>query len=147
MHHFGGALLGHCSEGIDHWQVRQIPHVAAINGRHILKRVKVTAPLFSDCGGIAEIVLVNFLYVRCVTAEKIRIATKGLVDAIGLTHYFADLRFPMENISWVKKPPATRLNRLADATVTWKGHCAGLIMRLICMHWHLNVEVKKPMSR
>ena len=118
QNHTGRPLLGTFRKRIDDRQMGHITRICSIASRHMLKRVEIAAPCIRDTAGIGQIVFVHLFDIRSVAAEKVRTALVGTVNVVSLTHCFADLGFPLGNISWLIKPSATRLNRWADATVT-----------------------------
>ena len=85
-HHLGAALLGTLGESVDDGQVGHIAHVAAIGRRHMLKCVKVFAPVVWHAARVGQIVLVHLFDVGRIAAEEVGIALVGLVDRCRLAH-------------------------------------------------------------
>ena len=123
--HLGAALFGALCEGIDNGEVRHVAGIGAVDCGDILERIEVAAPVFGHATGIFQVVFVHLLHVGGIAAKQVGVVVVGNIDVapirLGIAHESADLRFPWGNISWLKKPSATRLNRLADATVTVEG--------------------------
>ncbi len=120
LHHLRAAGLGALGKGVDDRQVGHVARLAAIDGGDVLQGVEVLAPGFRHAAGVGQVVFVHLLDIGRIAAEEIGIALVGLIDGCRLTHGFADLSPPFRGLKLVKKPSASRLNRLADAT-GWEG--------------------------
>ena len=77
-------LLGALGERSDHGSMNDVRPVRAIDGRNVLHRVEIGAPVVWYRAGIVEVRLVQFFNVRCIAPKQIRV---GAV----LLHHFAHL--------------------------------------------------------
>ena len=68
-----GVGLGTLREGFDDGRMGDVARVAAVNGRHMLERVEIIAPVVGHGTRIVEVRLVHFFDIGGIAAEEIRV--------------------------------------------------------------------------
>jgi len=66
--------------------VRNVPRVAAVDGRDVLEGIEIGPPVVRHAAGIGEVSLVEFFDIRRIAAEEIAIAEISGVDRRGFAH-------------------------------------------------------------
>ncbi len=114
------ALLGTLGKSVDHRQVRHVFGITAIHCGHMLQGIEVFAPRIRNAAGVGEVVFVHLLDIGGIAAEEIGVALVGLINSWLIAHASLTSAF-LRKALLVREPPATRLYRLADATVAVEG--------------------------
>ncbi|MNU99500.1 hypothetical protein D3C71_896370 [compost metagenome] len=82
----GAALFGALGKSVDDGEVGDVFGIAAIHRRHMLKCIKVLAPIVWHATWVGEVVLVHLFDIGRIAAEEVSVALVGLIDGRRIAH-------------------------------------------------------------
>ena len=105
-----GVGLGTLREGFDHRRMGHVAGLGAVDRGHVLQAVEVGAPVVGHAARVVEVGLVEFLDVRGVAAEQVRVGPG--IAASSCAHLSPAVSAGFDGLKNLPRPPAAPVGGL-----------------------------------